>query len=106
VLAFAIVENLQRPPWVRRIENFFAKITKKGTYGVMQVSSTRGLSDEESVDQAVKTFFLNTKNPSDHEGIVSLALTYNHDIRFAEEVANAYFYISRTGKDPYPNAVG
>lgn len=46
--AIAIVENLNRPPWVRRLERILMR--RRGTFGLMQAKSDRPMSDSESVD--------------------------------------------------------
>jgi len=50
VIAVGTVEVLQRPKWVRRCENAFGHIVGKGSYGVMQMSSDRPLTDEKSIE--------------------------------------------------------
>ncbi|TFV88592.1 hypothetical protein [Blastococcus sp. CT_GayMR16] len=44
-----IAESLERPRWFRQLERLFAFTRARATYGVMQVSSARALTDEESI---------------------------------------------------------
>ena len=52
--ALMLTENLQRPFWIRRLERLKGLFVKSGTYGVMQVSSERPLTDEESITRAAE----------------------------------------------------
>jgi hypothetical protein len=47
-LALAFAEHLNRPTWARRLERVLKPAN--GTYGLMQMSSSRPLSDQESVE--------------------------------------------------------
>jgi len=53
VLAILYTENLQRPRWFRRLERAKGKILRRGTYGVMQITSDHPISDEESIRLAL-----------------------------------------------------
>jgi hypothetical protein len=74
VLAFCVVENIQRPKWFRMAENF---IPFPSTKGIMQVKTKRRLSDEESIQLSVKEYFKNTN-------------TYTIDENFLNELINRY----------------
>jgi len=50
--AVALVEQLNRPGWVRRLERVLVR--GHGTYGLMQVTSDRAVSDHDSVIAFVK----------------------------------------------------
>lgn len=54
VRAVMLVENLQRPPWIRRLERLKGLLIPAGTYGVMQVASPNPISDEESIQLAAQ----------------------------------------------------
>lgn len=54
VEAILLTENLERPRWVRRLEELKAPLTTRGSYGIMQVQATRPLSDELSIHLAVR----------------------------------------------------
>jgi hypothetical protein len=56
VEAVMLVENLKRPGWLRRVERIVGRVRKGGSYGVMQVHSDRPLSDEQSLEEAVRRF--------------------------------------------------
>lgn len=57
VRAVMLVENLQRPEWFRRIERLKGRLFRSGTYGIMQVASAKPLSDEISLERAVRERF-------------------------------------------------
>jgi hypothetical protein len=54
VVAVMVVEAIQRPEWLRRLERLLARLLRRGTYGIMQVGSRRPLSDRESIDAAIQ----------------------------------------------------
>lgn len=54
VEAILLVENVQRPRWLRRLERLVGRVLPIETYGVMQVRSDRPISDRESVEIAVR----------------------------------------------------
>lgn len=56
VEAILLAENLQRPRWFRRLERLKGRIFPAGSYGVVQVTSAKPLSDKESIDIAVSVF--------------------------------------------------
>jgi hypothetical protein len=60
VRAVMLTENLQRPPWLRSVERFKGRFFRRGTYGIMQVSADRPLSDRESIEVAVRNHFAGT----------------------------------------------
>lgn len=49
VRAVAVAEILQRPKWLRQAERALGLVRRQGSYGVMQMGSSRPLSDEESI---------------------------------------------------------
>lgn len=59
--AICIVENIQRPKWIRTVENLKAIFRLTGTYGIMQVRSNKRISDTESIDIAVKDYLKDTR---------------------------------------------
>jgi len=61
VIAVMIVENLQRPKWLRRLENAFGRFRSSGTYGVMQVQAEKPITDEQSITFAIEKFFTGTE---------------------------------------------
>lgn len=101
VKALMLVENIQRPGWIRRLEGVKGKIFPAGTYGVMQVRSERPLSNEESIDRAaarlagtnVKTSVGNI----DYDLVMAAANEYNPDPAYPELLLEALFFVqSRT----------
>lgn len=54
LISIAVLENINRPPWIRNMEKFLwkLKILRSGTVGVMQVKSKKFLSNEESIDNS------------------------------------------------------
>jgi len=63
LVSIAILENINRPGWIRILEKLFSKFIKINTYGLMQVSSNKYLNDEKSIEIAAKKISkLNFKN--------------------------------------------
>lgn len=50
MLGIAIIENINRPWWIRKLE----KLSNNRTYGLMQVKSINPLTDEQSIIIAAK----------------------------------------------------
>lgn len=50
VTAVAASEILQRPRWFRRFERILGWMRKQGTYGVMQMSAPKPVSDKRSIE--------------------------------------------------------
>lgn len=59
VMATVVVETAQRPGWVRRVEYLRGHHSRRGsgTYGVMQVSSPRPVTDSDSIVIACRDYF-------------------------------------------------
>lgn len=95
VLAVCVVENLQRPKWLRNIEKLYWSIFKKeGTYGIMQFSSGKYLTDRESISLAIQKFFKDTGSDyKDYEVIEKIAQLYNADPNYIAAVSDAYTYL-------------
>ena len=75
--AICIVENIQRPKWIRSVENIKASIGLAGTYGIMQVRSNKRISDIESVNIAVKDYLSDTRHIKSTESLKSFIGKYN-----------------------------
>lgn len=90
--AICIVENIQRPKWFRRIENLKSVFKIKGTYGIMQVSARKLLSDKESVEIAIKDKLANTKDLELTE-LVEVIQRYNPDSNYKDQVIQAISYL-------------
>ena len=84
--AVCIAENLQRPPWFRKIESSLSLFKAEGTYGVMQVKSKKRLSDEESVIISIRKFFKNTASISNIDSLREIIKKYNGNERYIDIV--------------------
>jgi len=94
VLAVCIVENLQRPKWIRAYEKIKSNFSSKGTYGIMQVMSENWISDEESIDLSIKKYFPNSRRSFlDQENIDSIIKEYNAMEQYSQMVWTAYCYL-------------
>lgn len=54
--AIVVVESLQRPAWVRRLERAMGRVSRRGSYGVAQMTAAEPLSDKESVEALAVSF--------------------------------------------------
>ncbi|WP_127499682.1 hypothetical protein [Actinoplanes solisilvae] len=54
VEAVLLTENLERPKWVRTLERLKSRFVPRGSYGVMQVQANEPLSDESSIEHAIR----------------------------------------------------
>jgi hypothetical protein len=93
VKAICIVENIQRPSWIRQLERVKSFLFKEGTYGIMQVKSNAYITDEESIKIAIEKFFSNTDAKDDWEELNHIVLKYNPDERYVEFVEHAFQYL-------------
>jgi hypothetical protein len=94
VLAVCIVENLQRPLWVRSIEKVKSIFNRSGSYGIMQTNSDHYITDEESIKKAIERYFANSKNEyMDIDTIEKWVKKYNGGSTYAELVKAAYNYL-------------
>jgi hypothetical protein len=97
VQSILLTENLQRPPWFRRLEFLKAKLGFAGTYGVMQVGSTSHVSDADSVRLACEGHLKNLQprfseyGGADPESLNELIRLHNEDPAFIEMVRNFYY---------------
>jgi hypothetical protein len=100
VRAVMVVENLQRPGWFRRLERLKSRILPVGTYGIMQVSSTSLVSDEESIRMAASR--MAGVRVTDEDGSIdgtsfdSFARSYNGDSTFRSLLQAAYAEVQYT----------
>ena len=97
VEAVLLVENLQRPPWVRWLERAFGRFVGVKSYGVMQVPTDKPVSDEESIRLAVANHFSDAVPTSsglpDSSAAHSMVLQYNRDGEYASSVVDLYWEI-------------
>lgn len=95
VTATMIAENLQRPPWFRSVERIKGLVLRAGTYGIMQVSHDRPISDEESLRIAVETRLrgVTVKGPDgnvDYGALNTFARSWNGDSTFPQLIWACY----------------
>lgn len=83
--AICVVENIQRPKWFRRIEQFLPN----SSYGIMQIHSKSKISDEESIKLASSKFLQQTDNISHIEELETILYSYNNSSDFVELVEKA-----------------
>lgn len=91
-LAACVVESLQRPSWIRKIERVKSWFIKSGTYGIMQVQSDGFVTDLESVEIAVPRFFSGTRGAS--FDVKRICVTrYNATDTYLGTVFSAYSFL-------------
>lgn len=92
VKAVMLIENLQRPGWVRKLERLKGRLHKPGSYGVMQVTTDKPVSDRESIDIAVSGFFAGSKAPAEEswwerdQRLRPIVVNYNSNPIFVDMV--------------------
>lgn len=96
VHAIMLTETIQRPPWMRRLENLKARLGLPGTYGVMQVAARQRVSDEESIRLSLERHLGGWHPERDDDGFIqreaveSVAKRHNRDETFVDMVAEFY----------------
>lgn len=101
VKSIMVVENLQRPRWLRRFESVKAKLGLTGTYGIMQVEGRDATDDLVSIQKACRSHLKGVRpkrgygDYADAESVYRLALTHNPDPKFAATVANFHWRIEQ-----------
>lgn len=96
VQAICIVENIQRPKWIRVFEDIKSWLRLVGTYGIMQVKSNHPISDKESIDIALREHLKNTLKIKNIDNLKKHIEIYNSSEEYKELVIQAMFYL-----DPY-----
>lgn len=96
--AILLTENLERPRWVRRVERAKAIVSPKGSYGIMQVQAERPISDEESIEHAVRDHLAGRLIERDgwgysEEQLKDALSAYNSNPMFIELAVTIYAYI-------------
>lgn len=99
VKAICIVENIQRPKWVRTFENFKARLGLTGTYGIMQVRSKKKISDKESVDIAVEEYLKDTRYTKNTEALKLHINKYNSSEKYKDLVIRVMYFIDPNSAD-------
>lgn len=90
VKAIAIAENIERPSWFRKVEYILSFFGYRGSYGIMQVKSDHPISDDDSIRQAIKYYFSDSKNKPREEFVRK----YNNDDNFLMFVEEIIKYIT------------
>lgn len=109
VRAIMLVETLQRPPWLRRLERLKGVVQPAGSYGIMQVNGGRPLSDEESINLALEKRLRGVSVPRirdnwsdeplpDDEALARIARNYSANQVFIEMVQEAYYLLDGSGE--------
>jgi len=112
--AVLIYENMNRPHWMRVVENTITKVTRAElTLGIAQVKSNKVISDEESILKAAR--ILKNSNSADAgygsgfvdiqqlEGILE---NYNSSALYAESVAEIMAALRKYTTDVFPFSYG
>jgi hypothetical protein len=105
VKAIMLVENLQRPRWVRRLENLKRRLGLPGTYGIMQVASPDVTDDESSVRLACEGHLKGARPTRtsyggiDYESLRLLVSRHNPDPDFIEYVQQVYWQVAQEESD-------
>lgn len=102
--AVMLVENMQRPPWFRKLERLKGRFIPAGTYGIMQVASEGPLGDAESIRKAVKErlagVVVQDENGNlDYKALEHFARAYNPNANFHALLEGALNTISRHARD-------
>jgi len=106
VEAILLTENLQRPRWFRFLERVKGKFFPAGSYGVMQVSASKPLSDEESITLAITQYLAGTAlkvteyGSFDSDQARSMLARYNDNPNFVQ-VALDVLWVTWDQNHPY-----
>lgn len=94
IRAIMLIENLQRPPWFRRLERIKGAILPRGTYGLMQVAADNPLGDAQSVAIAVRDHLAGIeRDEDDFDWLPNAVSSYNPDPAYVEAVLTAFWYL-------------
>lgn len=98
--AVMLIENIQRPAWLRSLEYAKARIVPAGTYGVMQVASSTPISDAESIEKAAirlsgVSVWDDEIGVPDFDAVESAARSYNPDPAYPELLVAALNFVGR-----------
>lgn len=97
VRAVMLVENIQRPSWIRRLERLAAsRFQKPATLGILQVRADPTETDDEILFRAINERFRGWNvwdgESVDYEQVERFARTYNRDSNFLEMLYEALGY--------------
>lgn len=94
LMALILEENLQRPPWMRKLERITPIGRRNGTYGIAQVPGPPNMSDEESIEILATRyagFHPSWRNWSINRPELEFQIEqHNHDPEFIQRVAETY----------------
>jgi hypothetical protein len=98
-----LVENLQRPSWVRAVERLVGRFVGAATYGPLQREAGHALPDSEALDASIKSDFAGRTVPRsqteygseriDEGWIRVFARSYNPSNSYADDVVAAYWWL-------------
>jgi hypothetical protein len=95
VQSILLVENLQRPAWIRRLESIKGVVLREGTYGVMQVRASKPINDRLSIhraiDEHIDESMADQVARGNDEALVPLLRSYNPDAHFVT-LAESFYY--------------
>jgi hypothetical protein len=94
IKAVAIIESLERPSWFRKLEYFKSYLIKKGSYGIMQVTSDNYIDDKQSVKLSIDKHFKNHPKISSGEDIDKIVRSYNKNNKYIDLVTRAYNHLT------------
>lgn len=94
VKSVCIAENIERPKWFRNLEYALSFIKKKGSYGIMQVTSDHPISDEESIKIAIEKYFKNSANFNLLTDKLLLVKKYNDNENYIRLIEEIYRFIN------------
>lgn len=100
VIAIMVYENVQRPRWFRRLERLVGKVTRAGgTYGVMQVRSSRPIDDQTSIEIAAERLAGTAMRPNENgwdyrQRLLQAVSNYNSNPDFSKGVEMALDQVS------------
>ena len=92
VKAVCIAEDIERPKWFRNLERLVSFIKKRGTYGIMQVKADKFVSDEESIEIAIREFLKNTEGITLFDQL-SVVSSYNSNPNYKQLIEEIIRFI-------------
>lgn len=93
VEAICIIENIQRPKWLRKFESTLGKIKQNGSYGIMQITTKKPMSDVESVDRSIQEFHRGTTYLINYKDLYEHIKKYNNSNEYIDLVIKAMEYL-------------
>ncbi len=99
-----LTENLQRPEWFRQLERIKGRLFPRGSYGVMQVSSDKPISDEDSIIKAVDEHLhgsrvtIGSHGGPDYESLRKTLTAYNSDKVFVDLAIKIFWQVQLSNR--------